>query len=298
MPPASPFPPAAPTVSGMDITVSTLLNSPPRVQRALEDLTAGRFVTDVILAPGPQAAGGAVIYDQVVENDAFLTGDAQAIAPGAEFPLLGDTEHNPLVAVARKWGGEMFLTYEEIRRDRRDVLGRKLTRLRNTIVKRVDAVAMAALRAAPILTASASDDWADPVTDIVTDLAAAQLAVDVLELPYVLDTVLIHPVQANALQTDAEIRDALPREVDQSLIRTGTIGRLLGLDFIKTTQVASGEVIFLARGIAGSVSDEVPLAAVPIDDPRRERTYVHGSRVVVPYITDPKAVVRMTGAAG
>lgn len=292
-----PFPPAPPTVAGDLITVSMFLNNPTRVQRTIEDITNLRFVADVILAEGPAIPSGSVIFDQITEQgQIFLDRDVEEIEPGADFPILNALEAGPLVAIARKYGGEVFLTYEDVRRDRRDKLGRRLTQLRNTIVRKVDRIAMAALRAAPIIAQAASGDWSTAATDIVRDLAIAKNSISRLELGYMADTALIHDDQELDLMSDKDIRDALPRERDNSLIRTGNVGRLMGLDFIATSQVAAGEVFVLQRKVAGSISDEVPMYARPLDEPRQERTYLHGARVPAVYITDPKAVVRITGA--
>lgn len=292
-----PFPPIAPVQTGEFLSVSMFLNDPVRVQRSIEDITNLRFVADVIFGEGPAIPGGSVIYDQITDQgQIFMDRDVEEIAPGADFPILNGLEQGPLVAISKKYGGEVFLTDEDIRRDRRDKLGRNLTKLRNTIVRKVDRIAMAALRAAPIISQTASADWTTSSTDIVRDLAVAKNAITRLELGYMADTVLIHDDQELDLISDKDIRDALPRERDNSLIRTGNVGRLMGLDFITTSQVAAGEVIVLQRKVAGSISDEVPLYTRPIPEPRQERVYLHGARLPAVYITDPKAVVRITGA--
>lgn len=295
--PDGPYPPLPVTVNGENITLSMFLSDPVRVQRSIENLTNLRFVSDVIFAQGPQATGGSIIYDQItVQGQIFLDRDVEEIAPGADFPLLNGLEAGPLVALAKKYGGEVWLTYEDVRRDRRDKLGRRLTQLRNTIIRKVDRITMAALRAAPIITQTASGDWTTAATDIVKDIAVGKNGISRLELGYAADTMLVNDDQELDLMTDKDIRDALPRERDDGLIRTGNLGRLMGLDVITTSQVAAGEVFIMQRKIAGSVSDEVPLYTKPIDEPRQERTYLHGARLVTAYVTDPKAVVQITGA--
>lgn len=296
MPTVTAFPPAPPTISGENITVSMFLNSPPRVQRAIEALANERFIADVIFGTGPRAEGGAVVHDQVTESNLYTTDDVEEISPGADFPLLTSTEPAPIVAVARKYGGEIFLTDEQVRRNSRNVLTRETTKLRNTIIRKVDRVAIAALNAAPIQTDTASADWSTAGTDIIADLAVAQNMISSLDMGYIADTVLINPAQELDLLVDADIREALPRERDNSIIRTGNLGRLLGMDFVVSNQVPAGTFYVLQRKIVGGISDEVALYARPIPDERRERVYIHGARVVVPYVTDPKACVKVTGA--
>lgn len=291
----SPYPVAAPTIAGTNITVSIFLNNPARVQRAIEDMAAQRFVADLILTPGPTATGGAVVYDQVTSNDLFLSQDVQEIEPGSEFPILSSPQAAPLVAIARKYGGEVFLTDEAVRRDRRDLLRREMGRLRNTIVKRFDTLAMAAIDAAPVNAMVGSGDWTLAATDIIADLATAVGTIVNLDLGYEPDTVIINPAQEIDLLKDADIRTALPRERTDLPIATGNLGRLMGLDFVVTNRQTAGTAKVLQRRAAGSVSDEIPLYARPIRDERREVVFIHGARVGVPFITDPKAVTNITG---
>ncbi len=294
--PPGPHPLPPPVIAGTNVTVSLFLQNPPWVQRAITDLSLQRFVTDLIFSSGPAAEGGAVIYDQVTTSDLYLDRDVQEIEPGGEFPLLDKADVGPLVAIARKYGGEVMLYWEDIRRDRRGKLAKQMVRLRNTIVKKADTISMAALRAAPITQQVASGAWATPGTDIIADIVTASGSVDALDLGYATDTILVSPSGAQNLLKDKDIRDALPRERDDSLIRTGNIGRILGHDIVSTNRVVAGEVFVLQRKVVGGVSDEVPLYARPIEDDRRERTFIHGARVPAVYITDPKAAVRITGA--
>jgi hypothetical protein len=291
-----PYPPDAPTVSGSKITVDVFLNTPARVNRAVQALTFQRFIADIIFGTGPQASGGAVVYDQVTTSDLYLARDVQEIEPGSEFPILTGTEPTPLVAIAKKYGGEVFLTYEQVRRNNRQVLNREMTRLRNTIVKRVDTIALNFLNAAPINTMAASGDWSLAATDIIADIADATGVIEDLDMGYSPDTVLLNPTQHRDLIKDKDIRDALPREKSDVPIATGKLGRLMGLDFISSNRVPAGTVYVLQRGIVGGLSDEIPAYAKVIDSERDERQYIHGARVVTPYVTDPKAVVKITGA--
>jgi hypothetical protein len=292
----SPYPYPAPTIAGVNITVSAYLQNVPRVQRAIENLALQRFVTDLIFSAGPAATGGAVVYDQVTAVDLYLARDVQEIEPGSEFPILNDTEPSPLVAIAKKYGGEVLLSDESVRRDRRDLLNREMTRLRNTIVRKYDTLSMTALRNAPVNTLTASGDWSTAATDILKDTASAINLISLLDMGYEPDTALINPAQELDLLSDADIRAALPRERSDVPIATGKLGRLLGLDWVVSNRVNAGEVFIMQRKAAGSISDEVPIYARTIHDDRREAWFIHGARVGVPYITDPKAVTRVTGA--
>lgn len=289
------YPYAPPSANGTQITVEQYLNNPTRVQRAIDELANNRFIADVIFSQGPAVQGGAVLYDQILGPEtSFTEDDVQEIEPGSEFPLLGTGELAPSVAVARKYGGEVMLTDEAVRRDRRDLLGRNMTRLRNTIVRKVDTVAMAVLDAAPILT-YAGAAWNGVGVDIFAELAAARYESTSLDMGYEPDTVLINPQEELTLTSDPDIRDALVNAGDTSLLRSGQVGQVGGLTFLRSSRVPAGTAYLLERKTAGSISDEVPLYARPLHDDRRETWFVHGGRVAVPFVTDPKAVVKLTG---
>lgn len=294
--PGTTYPPAAPTVSGSKITVEQFLKNPTRVQRAIADLTKERFIAERIFGSG-SADGGAVLYDQVNSADSLYTDrDVQAITPGSEFPLTDVGEATPKVAAVTKWGGAGVVTYEAARRDARDVLNRKLTRLRNTIVRKVDTVAVAALNAAPTLTATGTDWGNTSSRDAIGDIAKATNAIDNQDLGYVADSVLINPTQELELFLDKNIRDALPKEnPSTNPIASGRINGLMGLTWYSSNRVPLGTAYVLASTQAGSLHDELPLYSRVVDQPERERYLIQAARVTVPVITDPLAVYKLTG---
>ena len=295
--PGTTYPPAPPTIDGQGrITVEQFLKTPTRVQRTIADLTAERYLAERIFGSGT-AEGGAVVYDQLVASDSLYTDrDVQAIEPGSEFPLMGEGESAPKVAAVSKWGGAGIVTYEAARRDNRDVLNRKLTRIRNTIVRKVDTVAIAALNAAPINGAVGTDWSATATRDAIGDVARATNVIDNLDLGYVADTVLINPIQELELFLDKNIRDALPKEnPNTNPIASGRVSGLMGLTWYASNRVPLGTAYVLASTQAGSLHDELPLYSRVVDQPERERYLIQAARVTVPVVTDPLAVYRLTG---
>lgn len=289
------YPPAPPTIDAQGrITVEQFLKTPSRVQRVLEDLSRERFIAERIFSTG-DAQGGAVVYDQLAENGLYTERDVQAIAPGSEFPILDVGEGAPKVAAVAKWGGAGIITYEAARRDNRDVLNRQLTRIRNTIVRKIDTVAIAALNAAPI-TSAAGTDWGDPGTrDSINDIATGVSFIDNQDLGYTADAILINPAQGLDLFRDKEIRDALPRESTNNPIASGRFQGLMGLTWYESNRVPEGTAYILSSTMAGSLRDELALYSRVIDQPEQERYLVQAARVTVPIVTDPLAVYQLTG---
>ena len=293
---ATTYPPAPPTVDGQGrIMVEQFLKTPTRVTRVIEDLTRERFLAERIFGKG-DAQGGAVIYDQVTASELYTDRDVQAIDAGSEFPIVSSGESAPKVAAVTKWGGAAVLTYEAVRRDSRDTLNRELTKLRNTIVRKVDTVAIAALNAAPILTDTGTD-WSDSTAgNPVLDLASARSQIDDQDMGYTADTVLINPAQYVDLISNTKVANSLPRDVvAANPIASGQLGNYMGFTWYVTNRVPAGTAYILSSMMAGSLRDELPLYSRPIDQPERERWLIQAARVTVPIVTDPKAVLKLTG---
>lgn len=295
----TPFPPVPAAISGQNLTLSLFLNNPARVQRTLEELSSQRFIADRIFAGGPAASGGAVIYDQVTAENLYTLRDIQEITPGSEFPIVNGAEPNPLVALVKKWGGSAIFTYEQVRRNQLDVLRRELIRLRNTIVKKVDTVAIATLDASPKQTQSASGDWTTAATDIISDVETAKNKIDLIDMGYEASWVLINPAQALDIRKDADIRTAYPREnLGANLLNKGAadLAGILGLDWYVSNRVTAGEV-WVGAGTVGFISDEIPGPySRVLDEMDKERWRVMAARVPTMGVTDPKAVVKITGS--
>ncbi len=295
MPYSVAYPPSPPTVSGEVVSVSGYLNSPTRITRVLNALTYQRFLADLIFAPGPKAEGGAVVFDQVEANDLYLARDVQLIRPGGEYPILTDTAPTPKVAAVAKWGGRIFVTDEQRDRNRYDVLNRELTKLGNTIVRKVDAVAIAALDSAPVRSLAGAPWTSATGETIIGHLVDARALVEDADLGYIVDTVLLNPASEAALLKKKDFRDALQAQATTSILRDGSVGRVLNMDFFKSNRVAVGTAYVLARRSAGGIADEAPLAAKTYRQEDSDKTFCQAARRLVPYVTDPLAVCKITG---
>lgn len=291
----TPFPPPPPTVSGNLITVDQYLNTPTRIIRTLQRLTLQRFLAEMIFGPGPRAASGSVIYDQLTANDLFMKDDVELIEPGMDYPILTDERPTPKVATVGKWGGRVFVTDEQRDRNATDVLARQLTKLANTIVRKVDTIAIATLNAAPILTFVGTDWTAAADNVILSQLVDAFSLVNDPDLGYEIDTVLLNPTQAADMLKNKSLREALGPSAQEAIVRGANMGNLLNADFYKSNRVAAGTGYALMRRMVGGISDEVPQQAKTYRTEQNDRTWVQGARRLVPYVTDPLCVVKLTG---
>jgi hypothetical protein len=73
------YPPAAPTISGDNVTISRFLNNPTVVARRLRTLLEQRYIADTLLSGRFQVSGGAVSYET---GEPIGTGDnPRAVSP-------------------------------------------------------------------------------------------------------------------------------------------------------------------------------------------------------------------------
>lgn len=297
---SSVWPQLAPAYSAVDnnMTVYRFLRDTPLVEKVLTSMLAQRFFADKVFAAGPSTQSGAVGYSQILGEGSYYTSrDVQSIRPGSEFPNVGLDEETLNVAVTTKWGGRIGFPQETIDRDRRDVLGRGLIRLANTIARKIDTQAIAALNAAPVLTAAASADWTTSNTNILGDIQTAQSAIENSDLGYSANLGLLNPAQALDIRKNTGIQAAMPRETTtENFLWARDLDGIAGLTYYVSNRVPAGTVWILQAGMIGSISDERPFYSKSWFDENTEEWRLRAARMFVPYVTDPKAAFKITSA--
>ncbi len=294
MPFSTAYPPSSPTITGDTLSISLYLNQPARVTRLLNELTLQRYIAERIFGAGPTATGGAVVYDQATESDLFLQRDVEPVAPLSEFPILTDTAPTPKTASVTKWGGRILISDEARDRNNVAIFVREMTKLRNTVVRKVDTVAIAALDAAPVNTMVGTDWTAATAAQIIANLVDAIGLINNPDNGYVASALFLNPVQADELLKNTDLVKMLQAEPPGRPVRDATVGRLLGLDIFKSNRVTAGTARVVADGV-GAISDETPMAVETYREPGIQGTYIQASRRLVPYVTDPKAATSLTG---
>lgn len=292
------FPLTGPTVSGTTVTVDFLLNNPTRVTRIVADLVMMNFYLDRIFASGGDVQGGAVLYDQATLLDNFTDRDVERIEPGDEAPIVSGVRTAPRTAQVEKFGGKFPVTDEARRRNNLSRVNNMMRRLSNTIVRKMHQrglVELAAAIAEHGRTAS-TISWVDamaltsnttsPSLRPTRSLAAAARESEENELGYSYDTLLTGPEEAEAL------RVTYASELDEVLADNGIT------DFISTPRKGAGSVYLLAGGQVGEIRLEEPLRTVTEREGApslREQTWVQSLVNPVMYVTDPYAILELTG---
>lgn len=294
------FPLGPPTVSGTTYTVDFLLNNPTRVTRIVNDLTVSSFFANRIFTIGGDVQGGAVLYDQATTLDTYTNRDVERIEPGAEAPIVGGVRTAPLVAQVEKYGGKFPMTAEARRRNDVGRMTNQMRRLANTITRKINQRALAEV-AANISTYSRTASgvsWSDALALVMTtkaannipafDFASVQSANEANQMGYSYDTLIIHP-------TDKLSLVALYGETLDAVLRNFGI-----TDVISTPQKTTASAYFLAAGLVGEMRLEEPMRTTTADETTSaptmvEQTWVQTLVNPVVYVTDPYAIIEVTG---
>jgi hypothetical protein len=298
--PASPVyhPLGPPTISGTSITVDTMLNQPTRITRMISDLSLQRFVADRIFASAGGVTGGAVVYDKVTANELYSSRDVERVAPGQEFPEIVGDRLVPSVAEVEKWGGKVYVTDEARQRNNSAAFTNLIRQLSNTIVRKVNARAIATLEAA--ITAGSRTfvgrNWST-ATDVGTtpstrqnlpmrDFAEAARQAEVTELGINYDLWILNPNQYAdlvILYGAAGLRDLLSE---------------LGISIYVSNRVTAGTAYVVASQQVGELRVEKALGTETWREPNRERTATQASVRPVMFVSNEFAILKATGLAG
>lgn len=283
--------------ANVQVNVRDFITNPSRVERVLTALTKDKTIADYAFGQG-DANNGAVIYDEVLGHPADQDRDVEIIAPGAEFPIVGTTDEMQKMAKVDKYGGAAELTFEAVRRNDTDTMQKRLVIVSNLIIKRVNSVAVNALTRNKNINELIVGGWGGTTTDPIADLFASKGLIDDNELGYEADLFLINPLDAQQyLLGRKDIRDQLPKEsATDNPVLSGDLGNLVGAEWIKSSTIPRGSIYALQRGISGSIRDEEGgIKTHTYDEDRRQVKVIQGWRSIVPIITDPKSITRITG---
>lgn len=242
------------------LTVDALLRRPTLIARSLTSLTSKRFIADRIFAHGSadQVAGGAVWYER--SENIYPDRGAEEVGVRSEFPRSGWTEAI-LSAIVRKYGLEVPISFEAIRRNQLDQIARAERKLANAVTKFVDTTAMSLITTdAAVLTYAAAAAWTAGATTIIADIANARKLVDDQDEGYMVDTLVMNGAQELGFITNTNILGLLPRETpSDNPLRSGRAVQMFGIENILVSpQLTAGTVILLMAKVTGTIADEQP----------------------------------------
>lgn len=295
------YPLGTPTLVGNNLTVDLALKQPGRITKRLADITLQKFITDRIFSgSGASVAAGAMLYDQVVKNELYANRDVEQRGPSDEYPIIGSDRQAPKVAVSEDWGGKFWIA--DTARSRNDVahFNNQVIALANTLVRKVNARAVATLEAAISALGGAGvvpgHDWSavqllgsSPTASDqrpTADFANVQLAADVEELGVVYDLWIVNPAQK------ADLAIAYGSALSEVLASAGIT------EMFASNRVAAGTAYAVARGEVGFLNYEQQLQTETWREQATKRTWVQSSVMPIMGVTNPYSIKKVTGLAG
>ncbi|MDL4812810.1 phage major capsid protein [Actinomadura opuntiae] len=302
------FPPAAPTLSGDLLTIHRLLQSPTLLQRRLRTITDLRFVSDQILTQRFRSSGGSVLYE--VSEPITSDRPVESVAPGGEYPMAATPEGAAALAAVLNWGQATLITDAEIKRTvpMGNAVDRKLRKLINSVISRIDSITMSAVGSAVTNTLAAGAAWDADAATIMRDLERGKAEIIDLNQGYAPDTVLMSSTKYAELASDEKIAALRRREATDNPVYTGTIDVIDDLKVVTTSSsnLPSDDVWILDSVQLGGMADETDVdpgytvsdLAVQVQTqrvPKRDSFEMWARRITVPVIQEPAAALKITG---
>lgn len=302
------FSPPSPTVDGTTITVSYLVNNPELIQRTLRSLVLKRLIGGKMLKGRVDVTGsGSAIFE--TGESIFANDVAEIVDELAEYPLTDDSNVALSVFTVDKYGLATDIPDALIKRNRMDIVSRKLVKIANRIVYGFDARVLSAIGSAVTQTQAVSAAWNNAAADQLLDVLLAGAVVDALDEGFAVDTIALKPIPWARLVAATKVLENRPREGSDNPMVTGTLLSFAGLDFLKTNAMPAGVEVMLAdtqqlgsimwedqgggyNGSAGDV-DGVESKVIRLD--KRDGVRVQVRKVQEPVVSEPGAGVKLTG---
>lgn len=280
------------------------INNPTRVQKTLEMMTRDFNLADFILSPG-DANNGGVVYDRVTPESTGNRSnrDADERAPGSEFTLIDVGDAEPIYDVAKEYGAEVEIPLRTISRSENAAIGRYVNHLADAVIRKIDKIVMEGISTDQDTHTYGVSSWGSVDSDPIGDLLMARgLAEDNPDdnpaLAYTLDTVLVNKADLRKyFWANKDIREELTKadEVPSPIVNPYFEG-YLDMSWIGSTRVKPGELWLVDRANAGYLGDEDNGIQTDSWDEKRNRVrHYQAWRSIVPYITDPGAIVKVNG---
>jgi hypothetical protein len=298
------YPPQPATISGDLITVNRLINNPVLIQRQLRTLVQQRLVGDKILTGKVDLTGtGAVNYE--VSEAIMVAALAERVGSLGEYPTTSDGTATSAIASSEKWALALEIGDELVARNRVDIVNRRMIKLANRLAFGFDALILSVVASAVTQTSAAAAVWSSTTADPFADITLAASVSDTLNQGYEIDTVLATPTRWARLIAAAKVIERAPRESGDSLLITGRLARIAGLNVLKTTNLPAGvDVMVLDSSQLGSIGwEDLGGGYMGSPDGVQSKRFrlesndgwrVQGRRVGVPMVQEPGSAVKIT----
>ncbi|MBM4480343.1 hypothetical protein GS445_07530 [Rhodococcus hoagii] len=295
------YPPAPPTFSGDMQTVNRFLSTPTLVSRRATEIARQRFISDVLLTSRTDVAGGAIVFEQ--DDPLYVERPVEMVSPGGEYPQTGLADAVPQAVKVNKWGQDVPITDEKIKRSNFAAVEKALTRLVNTAVRNCDSISLSLIASQVTQTQAVTDGaWASS-TKILRDIMLAKATIIGLNKGYDPNVLVVDDTTWAYLASDPAIQTARAREDSANTIYTGEFPSIAGLTILPTPNLPTAGAWVVDTNALGGIADEKlgggytgeTIETKTIRDEDNDQWKVRARRVFVPYVSEPGAAVKITG---
>lgn len=302
------FSPTSPTVNGTKVTVDYLVNNPELIQRVLRSLVQKRLIGARFLTGRVDVTGsGAAIFE--TGESIFANDVAEVIDELAEYPMTDDGNPALSVFTVDKYGLATDVPDAMIRRNRIDVLARKLVKMANRIVYGFDSRCLSLIASGITQTQAVAAAWNAAGADQLLDVLLAGAVVDGLDEGFEINAIAMKPVAWARLVAATKILDHAPREGASNPILTGKMVSFAGLDIYKTNSMPAGVEVLLADtlqlgsimwedqggGYQGSAGDVDGVQSKVFRLEKQDGVRIQVRKVQEPVLQEPGAGIKLTG---
>lgn len=297
----SSFYPASAELNNGVLSVDQALNDPTIIEQRVAELAEKNLIVDSVFAQGGEVSGGTVIYSKITEKHLYTDNDVADRQPGDEYPVLYSTRPESQLARVMDFGGKFATSHEARKRNQSIDFDNDVTRLANTISRKLNQRAIetidAAITAGDVVELGSTAGWdniiLDGAPDTITapqerptaDLAKIIAHADNLDMGIVYKKLLVHP------DTRANLRIAYGTNMNAMLSD-------FGLELVSSNQMPVNEAYLVDPAQAGFIRYEEGLTVTNWDDPEHRQTWTQGWCMPVMGITTPAAIGVIRGIVG
>ena len=295
------YPPGPPTYSGDLVTVSRFLNSPSVVARRVTDLAENRFIGDVLLTGRTDVSGGAVAF--TTDDQLYTDRAVEQVSPGGEYPQTGISEGTIQAVKVSKWGQDVPITDEAIKRDNFSAVEKALTRLVNTQIKNSDSICLSLIASQVTATQAVTDGIWSTSTKILRDIMLAKAQVRALNKGFDPNVLVVDDTTWAYLASDPTVAGIRARESSANPVYTGDFMTIAGLTILSTPNLPAAGAWVVDTNALGGIADEKlgggyqggTIETKTIRQEENDQWIARARRSFVPYVTNPGAAIKITG---
>ncbi|MCJ0906234.1 hypothetical protein [Rhodococcus sp. ARC_M6] len=297
------YPAGPPTFSGDSVTTNRFLADPTLVAKRVNELAAQRFISDFILTDRQDVKGGAIVFEQ---DDPFYTDRApQAISPGSEYPLAGVGSGVPQAVRVTKWGQDVPITDEKIKRSNFAPVEKAFNSIVNQLVKTIDSLSLSLIASQVTATQGVTDGVWSSSSKILRDIMLAKAKVIGLNKGYDPNVIVVDDLTWALLASDDKLSTLMAREDKTNAVYTGEFRTIAGLTILPTPNLPAAGAWIIDTNALGGIGDEKlgegyagdTVETKSIRDDNNDQWRIRGRRVCVPYVNEPGAAIKISGIA-